>query len=70
MPLIWRGSRGCGKTYYINKLSEDLLRYGDITADTEIRIADGWHRIREIRYGDKVYYHHMHNGRLIVLKEI
>ena len=45
------------------KFSEELLRYGEIKANSEIQEIDGTNiRIRCIRYKDKIWFHHMEDG--------
>ncbi len=53
------------------KLSDELLKYGDIKANSEIQAVDGANiRIRCIRYKDKIYFHHMEDGELLEIFEM
>ena len=50
-------------------MNNDILRYGEIKADIETK-ENGYHRIRVIRYGGKIYIHHMFNGKIIECHEV
>lgn len=54
----------------MGELSKKLLRYGKITSDTEVDEDNGYRRIRTIRLNDKIYYHHMFNGKIVEIFEI
>ena len=53
------------------KFSEELLRYGEIKANSEIQEIDGTNiRIRCIRYKGKVWFHHMEDGEILEIFEM
>ena len=53
------------------KFSEELLRDGDIKANSEIQEIDGTNiRIRCIRYKDKIWFHHMKDGEILEIFEM
>lgn len=53
------------------KFSEELLRYGEIKANSEIQEIDGTNiRIRCIRYKDKIWFHHMEDGEILEIFEL
>ena len=70
------GGSDMGKHYGLyhpetGKFSEELLRYGEIKANSEIQEIDGTNiRIRCIRYKDKVWFHHMENGVILEIFEL
>ena len=53
------------------KFSEELLRYGEIKANSEIQEIDGTNiRIRCIRYKDKIWFHYMEDGEILEIFEM
>ena len=52
------------------KLSEELLRYGEIKADYQIGRINDFQRIRVIRLEDKVYVHYMVDGEFVACYEV
>lgn len=54
-----------------DNFSKELLKYGEIKANSEIQEIDGTNiRIRCIRYKDKVWFHHMEDGEILEIFEI
>ena len=60
---------------------ENVLRYGEILTDDEFKcdildytgfqIAEtNYHRIRTIRYDNRIFYHKMVNGEVVEFKEL
>lgn len=53
------------------KFSEELLRYGEVKANSEILEIDGTIiRIRCIRYKGKIWFHHMEDGEILEIFEM
>lgn len=48
---------------------KDILRYGEIESDCEIKSNKGVSRIRKIRYMGILYHLNMFNGKVVCLKQ-
>ena len=57
--------------YLIDKVTEDVLRYGEIINDESFALYSGQNvRIRIISYNDYIYYHKMADGEIVDFKPI
>lgn len=54
-----------------NSFFHDLLRYGKIKSDFEVKDSMGrWFRVRVFEYEEKKFFTVMCNGELLELKEV
>lgn len=54
----------------IEKLGNDLFRYGKIVQDDNTLTVEGWKRITIIKYSEKMYWVQMLKGEYKEIKEI
>lgn len=48
----------------MERISNELLNYGNFIKCVDTMESDGLGRIRIIEYDGKIYYHHMINGKI------
>lgn len=54
----------------IEKIGNDLFRYGEIVQDDNTLTVEGWKRITIVKYSGKLYWVQMLKGEYKEIKEI
>ena len=54
----------------MEKLSKDMLRYGNIIDYVDFELINKYITIRVVEYNGKTYEHRMENGKVAEIKEL